>query len=542
MKQYVIGIDYGTLSARALLIDLSNGSEVAESEYIYPHGVMTSADINGETCTADEALQHPQDYLDALRITVGEVLNKSGASPQDVIGLGIDVTASTVLPVLADQTPLCFEEAFCNNPHAYIKLWKHHGAQKEADEINALAASRGERWLDTYGGKISSEWLVPKLLEILHKAPEVYRSTDRFIEAADWLTWMLTGNDVRSACMAGYKSLWSKAEGYPSSEFFAALHPEMGDILETKLSGKVLPAGSIAGRLNEKGAALTGLAVGCTVSVPLIDGHSALPAAGIVSDKKLMLVIGTSTCHIVLSKADHPVPGICGSVADGIIAGYTAYEAGQSCVGDSFDWFIKNCVPAAYTEAAAEEGASIFAYLDEKASKLKVGESGILILDWWNGSRTPYVDAALSGTILGLTLQTKPEEIYRGMIESTAYGTKVILDLYTEHGVEIDEIYAAGGISQKNPLLMQIYADVLGMPIKAVNCRQAGAKGSAVMAAAACGYFDSIEEAAERIADKSERTYVPDPANTEAYEKLYHEYRELTEYFAKKNDVMKRLK
>lgn len=542
MKQYVIGIDYGTLSARALLVNLADGSEAAESEFLYPHGVMTDADFNGRSLDVTDAFQHPQDYLDALRFTVGDLLDKAEVSSSEVAGIGIDFTSSTILPVGDNKMPLCFDEAYRNEPQAYVKLWKHHSAQREADEINALAAERGESWLDIYGGKISSEWLFPKLIETLRKAPEVYHRADRFVEAVDWLTCLLTGEEVISACTAGYKGLWSKDAGFPSNEFWGAVDSRLADVIGSKIRGEILPTGTRAGVLNEQGAALIGLEVGCAVAVPIIDAHAALPASGIVSDKKLMMIIGTSTCHIVMSRENHPVPGICGSVADGVIAGYTAYEAGQSCVGDSFDWYMKNCLPASYEEAAKAEGKSIFAYMDEKAAKSKVGESGILILDWWNGNRTPYVDAELTGTILGLTLKTTPEEIYRGMIESTAYGTKVIVDLFTEHGVEIDEIYAAGGISQKNQLLMQIYADVLGLPIKAVNCRQAGAKGSAVMAAAACGYFDSVEAAAERIADREGYVYVPDPENTKAYEKIYCQYRELAEYFAKKNDVMKKLK
>lgn len=540
MKKYVIGIDYGTLSARALLVDLTNGEETAAFEYVYRCPLLTAEDLGGVAPEASAALQDPQDYLDALGVTVRGVLQTAGARAEDVVGLGIDVTSSTVLPVDEGGEPLCNRPEFKSEPQAYVKLWKHHSAQPQADEITALAQEKKVPWLPLYGNKVSSEWFFPKLYEVYQKAPAVYNTMFRYMEVADWLVWKLTGNEVHSACMAGYKSLWKGK--YPERAFWEALHPGFADVIGTKVSKEVQPTGTKAGVLSEAGAALTGLLPGTAVAVPIIDAHAALPAAGIVDDGKLMMIIGTSTCHIVMNREEKEVHGICGSVMDGVAPGYAAYEAGQPCVGDGLGWFIQNCVPESYTTAARAEGKNIFDYLNEKAASVPSGENRVLVLDWWNGNRSPLADFDLSGLILGLTLKTKPEEIYRAMIEATAFGTKMIVDLYMESGVEIRELYASGGIPRKNPFFMQIYADVLGKEIKIARSRQGGALGSAIFAAVSSGYFDSLPAAAEALAEKCTQVYIPNPENTKKYARAYAEYADLCKYFGQGgNDVMKRL-
>ena len=543
MKQYTIGIDYGTLSARAVLVDCENGAEVAVAEFVYPHGILKDEDFSGITLENDAALQDPQDYLDAAEGLSREILQLSGVSAEKIVGVGIDFTSSTVLPVLEDGTPLCFLERYRNQPQAYVKLWKHHGGQKEADEITELVRKRGETWLERYGGKVSSEWMFPKLVEILQKAPEVYEEMARYIEAGDWLVWMLTGVESHNSCMAGFKSFWSKEEGYPSNEFWRELDPRMSDVIGTKISEAVIPTGTKAGEINDKGAKLTGLCPGTAVAAPIIDAHASLPAAGIVSEGKMMLIVGTSGCHIMLGTENQEVEGICGRVTDGILPGFVAYEAGQSCVGDCFDWFIHNGVPEEYSVAARNEGKSIFSYLDEKAEGLKIGASGLLVLDWWNGNRSPLADFDLSGMILGLNLQTKPEEIYRAILEGVVFGTKTILELFEKSGVCVEELYASGGISRKNGFLMQMFADVLGKKILLSSGTQSGAKGSAMLGAVAAGVSASIAEAAEKMSDPCEKVYLPNAKNTEKYASLYREYLDLSNYFARGgNDVMKRLR
>lgn len=535
MSKYSIGIDYGTLSARAILVDMTDGKICAEAEYAYPHGVMDSALPDGTPLEKNSAFQHPRDYLDAAEYTIKKVIADSGVKSADILSLGIDFTACTILPVDGGGTPLCFYDEFKSEPHAYVKLWKHHSAQNEADTITRLAQENNQEWLKLYGGKVSSEWLFPKMLETLNKAPRAFDSAARFVEAADWLVYRLTGKEVHSSCMAGYKGMWNADSGYPSDEFLEKIHPKLKNVVGTKVSENILPTGSKGGEINGEGHNLVGLDIGTAVAVPIIDAHSALPAAGIVSESVLMAIIGTSTCHIIMNKEPKPVPGICGMVQDGVIPGFAAYEAGQAAVGDIFAWFIENCTPYKYVEKAKKLGMSIFDYMTEKAKEVAPGSNGVIALDWWNGNRTPYADYDLSGMLCGLTLTTKPEEIYRALIESTAFGTKRILDLYISHGVEVKEIYASGGIAQKNPLLMQIYADVCGMKIKVPTGRQAAAKGGAILAACACGYYDTFKAAADAMADKDIIEYTPKPKNTEEYDKVYSEYCELSEYFAKRN-------
>jgi len=541
MAKYTIGVDFGTLSGRAVLVSLETGEEIATAVYDYPHKVMETALPCGKPLEKNSALQHPKDYVETLSHSVQEVMKISGINPEDVIGIGIDFTACTMFPVDDNGVPLCYQEKWASEPQAYVKLWKHHAAQAEADEITALAKKEGKNWLERYGGKISSEWLFPKMLETIHKCPEVYHEATRFMEAGDWLTWLLTGKEIHSSCMAGYKGNWHHKEGYPDNEFLTKLHPDFDGVVGTKVSENVLPAGTLAGYLTEDGAAMLGLCPGTAVSVPLIDAFAALPAADVTGSGKLMLVIGTSSCHILLSEKEQDVPGICGVVKDGAVAGFYSYEAGQACVGDHFAWFMDKCLPAEEKAQAEKEGKSVYALMREKAEKLSPGESGIIALDWWNGNRTPYVDANLSGVFLGMSLTTRPEELYRALIEATAYGTKQIINTYEKGGVPTGEIIACGGIAEKDPFTMQIYADVCGRNIRVCASPQAGALGSAMHASVASGYYKNLSDAAKVMAKLKDVVYRPIPEHTAVYEKLYAEYITLAEYFTKENQVMKRL-
>ncbi|MBQ7548876.1 MAG: ribulokinase [Clostridia bacterium] len=547
MAKYTIGIDYGTLAGRALLINVDTGEELATSVLEYPHAVMDEQLPSGRKLGSDWALQDPQDYIDVLTFTIPEVIKKSGVDPEDIIGLGIDFTACTVLPTLADGTPLCFLDKYKDEPHAYVKLWKHHAAQDHANRINRIAKETNQEWLDYYGGKISSEWAIPKLWQILEEAPGVYADADRFIEAADWIVWQLCGKEIRNSCCAGYKGMWNKAKGFPSKEFFKALDPRMENVIDEKFSREILPLGTKAGEVNGKFAELTGLKEGTAVAVPIIDAHVFVPAVGITKPGSMLAIMGTSTCHMLLGESEIKVPGISGVVADGILPGLYAYEAGQCCVGDHFQWFIDNCLPKSYFDEAQRLGMNIHQYLRLKCMKKAPGESGLIALDWWNGNRSILVDADLTGVIVGMTLNTRPEDIYRALIEATAFGTRVIIENFRNNGVDIDAFYAAGGISQKDELTMQIYADVINMPIKIADCKEGGALGSAIYGSCAAGKeiggYDSLYEAAEKLGKVKDKVYTPDPEHVAVYNKLYEEYKILHDYFGTGwNDVMKRLK
>ncbi|MFK7692124.1 ribulokinase [Paenibacillus sp. HJGM_3] len=546
--KYAIGVDYGTESGRAVLVDLSNGAEIADHVTSYPHGVIDERlPGTGQKLEADWALQHPGDYLEVLKRSIPAVLRTSGVDPSAVVGIGIDFTACTMLPVDAAGEPLCLQAGWSGHPHSWVKLWKHHAAQDEANEINRIAEARGERFLARYGGKISSEWMLAKVWQILNEAPEVYAAADRFLEATDWVTLQLTGRFTRNSCTAGYKAIWHKQDGYPDRAFLAALDPRLADLAETKLRGDVSPLGTRAGGLTDAMAAVLGLRPGTAVAVGNVDAHAAVPGVGVVTPGKLVMAMGTSICHLVLATEEKPVEGMCGVVEDGIIPGYFGYEAGQSAVGDIFAWFVEHGVPAAVHEAAESEGISVHEWLEREAAAYKPAETGLLALDWWNGNRSVLVDTDLTGLILGLTLQTKPEEIYRALLESTAYGTRRIIEAFHQSGVEVHELYACGGLPQRNRLLMQIYADVTNREIKIADSKQTPALGAAMLGAVAAGSaaggYDSLVEAAGRMARVKAETFRPIPEHVTVYEELYREYMGLHDYFGRGgNDVMKRLK
>ena len=548
MSKYTIGVDFGTESGRAVLVDISNGKETATAVYPYSNGVIDEQLPDSKIrLEPDWALQDPQDYIRTFQNTVPAVLKESGVDPSDVIGVGIDFTACTMLPTKADGTPLCDLPEFRDKPHAWVKLWKHHSAQPEADKINETARAMNEGWLDRYGGKISSEWFFSKALQIVNEAPEIYSAANRLIEAADWVVWQLTGKETRNSCTAGYKAMWSKENGFPSTDYFASLHPQLATVIEEKMSTIIIPVGQKAGGLSEQAAQWTGLKPGTAVAIANVDAHVAVPAASVTEPGRMVMIMGTSTCDMVLGTEEHIVPGMCGYVEDGIIPGFFGYEAGQSCVGDHFAWFVENCVPSKYEREAKERGIDIHQLLEEKSAKLKVGESGLLALDWWNGNRSVLVDVDLTGLLIGATLATKPEEIYRALIEATAYGKRIIIETFQNNGVPIHELVACGGLPEKNKLLMQIYADVIGLPIQVSASKQTPALGSAMFGAVAAGKaaggYDSIYDAAKVMAHLKDEVYTPNKENQKVYERLYAEYVLLHDYFGRgENDVMKRLK
>ena len=547
MSKYAIGIDYGTLSARALVVEIGTGREVGTAVMEYPHAVMDENLPDGTRLPPDWALQHPADYIACLQYVIPESLRQAGVSADDVIGVGIDFTTCTMLPIDKSGTPLCLLPEWAGEKHAYVKLWKHHAAQDQANRLTQIAAQRGEKFLARYGGKISSEWLFPKIWQILEEAPQVYDAADRFIEAGDWVVMQLIGHEARSSCLCGYKALWHKRDGYPSSDFFKALDPRLEHVVDEKLSRDIRPVGTRAGVISAEAARLTGLKAGTAVAVASSDAHVALPAAGITQSGKMLMIMGTSTCDIMLSDAEKPVPGICGVVEDGVVPGLYGYEAGQSCVGDHFNWFVENCAPKDYADEAEKKGIDLHRLLTEKAEKLQPGESGLLALDWWNGNRSVLVDVDLTGLILGMTLTTHAEEIYRALIEATAYGARLIIENFEKYGVALDGLYACGGIAQKNVFLMQLYADVLGREIRVARSAQTPALGSALMGAVAAGQaaggYDDITLAAQAMGGIQDRVYTPNPDAHAVYNKLYEEYVLLHDEFGRgANDVMKRLK
>ncbi len=544
---YTIGIDYGTESGRALLVRVSDGAEIATAVHAYGDGVIDERLPGSEQrLPPDWALQNPDDYVEVVRRTVPAVLRESGVDPAEVVGVGIDFTACTMLPTTADGTPLSRLDAYRGNPHAWVKLWKHHAAQPHADRINELARERGESWLPRYGGKISSEWFFSKALQILEEAPEVYHAADRLIEAADWIVWQLTGVETRNTCTAGYKAMHQDGD-FPSRDYFAALDPAFADVVDDKMLRTLSPLGASAGGLSEEAAAWTGLPAGIAVAVANVDAHVTLPTTGTVEPGTMVMIMGTSTCSVLVGEALHDVEGMCGTVVGGIVPGQYGYEAGQSGVGDIFAWFVEHAVPAETRAAAAEAGLDVHGYLTGEASRQRPGEHGLLALDWLNGNRSVLVDVDLSGLIVGLTLATRPADIYRALIEATAYGQRVIVEAFEATGVPVRTLVAAGGLPGKNPMMMQIYADVLDRPIHLVASTQAPALGSAMHAAVAAEVYPDIAAAAEAMGRLGDVVYTPIAENVAPYDQLYRDYRYLHDLFGRSTrdepgGVMKRLR
>ena len=524
------------------MVRVADGTELGTAVHEYRHGVMdTALAASGKPLPPDWALQDPEDYLDVLRHAVPAAVADAGIDPRLVIGIGTDFTACTVLPVLADGTPLCEFLEFKDRPHAYPKLWKHHASQPQADRINDLAQARGEGWLARYGGRISAEWQFAKALQVLDEDPDIYRLADRWIEAADWIIWQLTGVETRNACTAGYKGIWQDGR-YPSRSFLAALNPAFAGFAAGKLEHPISALGDRAGSLTPRAAGWTGLPSGIAVAVGNVDAHVTPPAANAIGPGQMVAIMGTSTCHVMNGETLAEVPGMCGVVDGGIVAGRWGYEAGQSGVGDIFAWFCEHLVPPEYHAAASRAGLTVHDVLSAEAAAQPTGAHGLVALDWFNGNRSVLVDHHLSGAVVGMTLATSAPEIYRALLEATAFGTRAIIDAFEAAGLPVSELIIAGGLL-RNQVLMQIYADVTRRPLSLVASEQAPALGSAIHAAVAAGAYQDVPAAAAAMGKMRANAFKPDPVSADVYDQLYAEYVVLHDYFGRgANEVMHRLR
>jgi len=517
--RYALGVDFGTESGRAVLLELDSGAEAAVSEVRYAHGVLDrELPDGGEQLPPDWALQHSDDWMAVLDTAIPAVLEQVPSARDGVVGLGVDFTSCTVLPVAGDGQPLFKQERWRTRPHAWPKLWKHHAAQPVADRLNEVAVARRESFLSRYGGRISSEWYFPKLIELWLEDREVYDACHGFIEATDWIVWQLTGNERRQSCTAGYKAMWSQEEGLPPIEYFEAAYPGF-DEPAAKLGREFAPLGTRAGTLRRELAERLGLPDSVAVAVGNVDSFVSVPGAGVDSPGTFVMVVGTSICDLVVDPAEVRLPGITGVVRDGILPGSYGYEAGQAAVGDMLAWFVNTLAPPGCDH---EE-------LERAAARIGPGESGLVALDWWNGNRTILADADLSGVIAGLTLQTTREQVYRALLESIAFGNRRIIENFEEHGMRLGEIVACGGIAEKSPLTMQVIADTSGLPVSVPDSAQVPARGAALFGALAGGYFPDIAGAIAATRPRIARSYTPDPQAREVYDRVYAVYRDLYE-------------
>lgn len=521
-----LGLDFGTESVRALLVDLK-GQERGVAVVNYAHGQITETlPGTGEKLPPDFALQDPQDWIDATAEAAKKALAVSGTTAKDVVGIGVDFTSCTMLPALADGTALCMSAKWRSEKFAWPKLWKHHGAIAQTDRINALARERKEPWLDRYGGIIGLEWFFPKMLETLECAPPVFDATQVWLEAGDWFVWQLIGGPAnelpRSTCQAGYKGMWSREEGFPSKGFFKALHPMLENVVAEKMPGRFLAPGEKAGGLTDAMANRMGLRAGIPVSAAIIDAHAGVPGAGAAEPDTLVMVMGTSSCHMLNSSVGKVIGGVAGVVKDGILPGFYGYETGQAAVGDAFEW-VRRLL-----------GGPDFAKLSTEAAKLPPGAAGVRCVDWFNGCRTPLMDGALTGAFTGLTMNHGPAHVFRAVLEGSACGLRWIVDTLREGGVPVTRFVATGGLPHHSPLFLQICADVLNDEITVPESKQGPALGAAILGALAAGAFSDAHAAIQAMAQTGQARIVrPNADAARAFELVYAEYRKLAQQFSR---------
>lgn len=541
-QQVVVGVDFGTLSGRAVVVRVADGAELGSAVHEYPHGVIDQVlPRTGERLPPEWALQQPHDWREVYQTAVPAAVADAGVDPQAVVGIGTDFTACTMVPTTDDGTPLCELPEFVDRKHAYPKLWRHHAAQPQADRINRLAAEREEWWLPRYGGFISSEWETAKGLQILEEDPEIYAAIGHWTEGTDWIVWQLTSSYTRSVSSAGFKGIYQDGL-YPSREFLAALHSDFAGFIEDKVAWPIIELGARAGTLSRLAAKWTGLPPGIPVASGNIDAHVAAPAVQGIGPGQMVAIMGTSTCHIMNHAELVDVPGMSGVVRDGVASGMVGYEAGQSGVGDIFGWLADHHVPARYQQQADDRGISVHQVLTELAQEQRPGEHGLLALDWHSGNRSVLVDHDLSGVIIGETLATRAEDIYRALIEATAMGTRKIVETFVASGVPVTEFIVAGGLAQ-NEMVMQIYSDVLNMPLSLAGSAQASALGAAIHGAVAAGSYPDVYEASAAMGRLDRAVYAPIDDHVPVYDQLYEDYTRIHDYFGRGgNQVMYRLR
>lgn len=545
--QYTIGLDYGTNSVRALIVNVANGQEVGTAVWGYAHG--TAGVILGRD--PNLARQHPADYLQGAEITIREALAAAkkavkGFKSEQVIGIGVDTTGSTPLPVDAQGQPLAFQKKFASNPAAMAWLWKDHTGVEEAAEITALAKKLRPQYLAKCGGTYSSEWFFSKILHCRRTSPEVFNAAYTWVELADYVPAALTGTEAPDQltvgiCAAGHKAMYNDAwGGYPDAKFLAKLDPKLGE-LRARLRPRAFAVDKAVGGLTEEWARRTGLPAGIPVAVGAFDAHLGGVGSGIAPGT-LVKIIGTSTCDMMvvpLGQKLADIPGLCGIVPGSILPGYYGLEAGQSAVGDIFNWWVNYIRP--HGEKLSHQA------LDEEAMKLQPGESGLLALDWNNGNRTILVDQKLTGLLVGQTLYTTPAEVYRALIEGTAYGALTIINRFEEYGVQVKQIVNCGGIAEKSPITMQIYADVTGRPMKISRSAQTCALGAAIAGAVVAGAHKNFAAAQRAMTGLKPKVFTPNAKAHATYKRLYALYKQLHDAFGTKewngnlHGVMKQL-
>ena len=527
---YSIGIDFGTASGRVFLVDTSNGEIISSYIEAYPHGTI-SGSLNGHDLPHNYFLQNAEDYTNILEKGVQHVLSESKIDPSNVIGMGIDFTSCTIVFLDKHFKPLHTHESLKDEPHAYVKLWKHHGAQEEATFMKKINDTHNANWLDFYGHSVNSEWMIPKILEVKHKAPEILAQSAYIMEAGDYIVSLLTNRNIRSNCGIGFKGFYNEKDGFNYS-FFEAVDKDLPSIVKNKCEAPVINIGESAGTLTTYYQKLWGLSDKVQISPYIIDAHSGVLGVGAIEQGEFTPVIGTSTCHLMLDTKQVAIPAITGSVRDAIIPGLYAYEAGQAAVGDLFSYSASQA-PAYIVKQAEKEGITILEHLENLASEIPIHQQHVTVLDWHNGNRSILSNSNLTGSIFGLTLQTPFEMIHRAYIEATAFGTKLIMQQFEDNQIPVNTVYAAGGIPIKSELLVDIYTNVLNKEVVVMDSSNATALGAAMLGANVGGAYQTLEETVHHMKQPVYYRLQPDPEKVKQYEVLFQRYKALHDVLGK---------
>lgn len=545
MPKYSIGVDFGKISGRAVLVNIENGKIVATSAVDYPRGIMVKTFKNGNPLPDDWALAYPQDYLDILSETIRDVI--SNVNPADVIGIGIDMSSCCVMPVKANGTPLCYLDEFKDNPYAYASITRNLSAKKQAKRMLDVAREMEEPWLKYYNGKISPEWLFPKILKIIDEAPRVYSEADYFIEVVDWLIWQLTGSQIRNSFSASFKGFYIPGIGYPSKKYLSAVNLKLGNIVDTKLNAPIFSTGELAGNLTKHGSNLIGLPIGTSVSVGVVDLYACTATVKGVKNDAMVGIFGDSGTMFSFSDVTANIKGISGGFQLNSGSDMTVYKAKHNCIGRTYAWFLHNYVKPEYHQEAKEQNRNLYSYIAQKMMRLNAGENGLIALNWLDGNQAVLSNPELSSVIVGMREDTRVEHILRAIVESMAYDTRKLIETYRENGIQTKEFYGVGTFAEKNPFIMQVYSDVLQIPIRVAGTPMSPAIGSAIYGAVAAGSvnggYDTVREASEAMGCLKNVEYTPNPYNQEIYNQLYAEYCKIYDLFGKEYvDIMTNLK
>lgn len=536
MGRILIGVDFGSSEARVSAVDIKTGQMIGIATCPYQSGVMDKILPNAKLLPPNFALNDPSDWMNAMSCATRKLVMDTGIPQSEIISLGISFTSCCCLPVDDGGMPLCQKPDFAENVHAWPKHWRHIASLPQAKRLTEIATDRGEPFLEYCGGRIGPEWLWPKLLETIEQSPELVPHIAYYLEIGDWIAWQLTGNQARNQCSAGYKACWVEGDGYPSNDFFAHASVDLARIAEKQRDVPVVQPGKLAGRLLPELAEQISLPAGLPVAIPVIDAQVGVLGSGVYSPEVMVMVMGSSTIHLVMSKLERMFVGFAGMVKDGILDGYWGYEAGQPATGDLLDWFRNTLAPIQLFERAREDDVDEMVVMDRWLHEEPTGSGGMVALDWWNGNRSVLSNTTLKGMISGFTLGTTAPQILKGLVEATGFGTRKIIDTFRANDIHIDRIVATGSIPYHYPGMLQIYSDICNTPITVPDVQYSVARGAAILGGFAVGVenlgFTTRKDYFEAMKPQNYDSFAPNPEDVSKYDMIFKTWSKFHDWFA----------